>query len=142
MASVIAWTDLQARLTAAGISSGGTVLPIAWPNQDFNAPAGTPAPWLMVQMVGGSGRPLELGGAVWQDEGQSYVHVLVPTKTGVAAAMDIVDQVVAAFRGPPQDAIIYYQVMADPGGAGSDDGVYWRTSVTAEWRAQTRVTGS
>lgn len=142
MASVIAWTDLQARLTAAAITSGGALLPIALPNRTFNAPSGVPAPWLLVQMTGGSGRPIELGGSIWQDEGQSFIHVMVPTNTGTDAANDIVDQVIAMFRGPPTEPVVYTVVTADPGGAGSDDGLYWRTSVTADWYVQTFVARS
>jgi hypothetical protein len=87
----------------------------------------------MVQMTGGSGYPVELGGVTWQDDGQSFVHILVPTNTGVDIANDLIDQVIAMFRGPPFGPIIYRQVTADPGGPGSDDGLYWRTSVSADW---------
>jgi hypothetical protein len=139
MATVIAWADLQARLETAAISIGGVVLPISWPNRTFRAPAGTPAPWLLVEMTGGSGRPLELGGGIWLDEGQSFVHVLVPTNSGVADAMSIVDQVIAMFRSPPLEPVVYTHITADPGGPGSDDGLYWRTSVSADWRLQTLV---
>jgi hypothetical protein len=56
--------------------------------------------------------------------------------------MDIVDQVIACFRGPPTEPVVYMRISADPGGPGSDDGLYWRTSVTAEWRLQTYVARS
>lgn len=139
MATVIAWADLQARLETAAVSISGIVLPISWPNRTFRAPVGTPAPWLLVQMTGGAGRPLELGGGVWLDEGQAFVHVLVPTNSGVADAMSIVDQVIAMFRSPPLEPVVYTRITADPGGPGSDDGLYWRTSVSADWRLQTLV---
>lgn len=141
MANTIVWTDLQARLAAADISAGGIILPIVWPNSGFKPPTGI-APWLLVEMAGGSSRPIELGGSIWQDEGQAFVHVLVPTNTGVAVAMGIVDQVVATFRSPPLEPVVYLRIYADPGGPGSDDGLYWRTSVTAEWRVQTYVARS
>jgi hypothetical protein len=83
VANTIVWTDLQARLSAAAISSGGTVLPIVWPNSGRSSRRPAPAPWLLVEMAGGSSRPIELGGSIWQDEGQAFVHVLVPTNTGV-----------------------------------------------------------
>ena len=139
MANALVWADLQARVAAAQIAAGGIVLPIRWPNRGFAAP--TPvAPWLMVEMAGGSGRPVELGGAVWQDEGQAMVHVLVPVNTGVDVAMDVVDQVKAMFRGPPYEHVVYQAISADPGGPGTDDGLYWRTSVTADWHVWTNVT--
>lgn len=142
MAVVIAWTDLQSRLTAAAISLGETLVPIRWPNGTYQPPADEPAAWLLVEMSGGAGRPLELGGGIWQDEGRSLVHVLVPTNSGVDDALSIVDQLIAMFRSPPLEPVVYTQIQADPGGPGTDDGLYWRTSVSADWRVQTRVSRS
>lgn len=139
MAVAIAWADLQARIEAAAISIGEVTLPVKWPNSSYDLPEGVAAPFLLVEMTGGSGRPLELGGGIWQDGGQSFVHVLVPTNSGVADTLSIVDQIIAMFRSPPLEPVVYTQVTADPGGAGSDDGLYWRTSVSADWRVQTRV---
>lgn len=140
MANALVWADLQARVDAAQLSSGGVVLPVGWPNTTFKPPA-PPRPWVLVEMTGGSAERLELGDTVpWLDEGQSLVHVLVPVNTGLDAAMDIVDQVKAMFRRGSASPVRYTRVDADPGGPGTDDGSFWRTSVTADWRVQTLST--
>ena len=136
MANALVWADLQARVAAAQVAAGGVVLPICWPNTRFTSPS-PPRPWLLVEMTGGAAERMELGDAVpWLDEGQSMVHVLVPVNTGVDAAMDLVDQVQAMFRAPSGAPVRYTRVQSDPGGPGTDDGNYWRTSVTADWMCQ------
>lgn len=139
MANAAVWADLQARVAAAQIAADGVVVPVAWPNLKFTAP--NLKPWLMVEMAGGSAERLQLGDVVpWLEEGQSMVHVLVPVNTGVGTAMALVDQVSAMFRAPSAAPIRYTRVSADPGGPGTDDGSYWRTSVTADWQVQTLAT--
>ncbi len=136
MSSLTAWADLQARIGAAAIAVDGAVLPVFWPNMKRNTPAGA---FLLIEMTGGSSRPISLGGENWLSEGQAMIHVMVPVNTGVTGVFGIVDQVEAMFRGPPHESVVYERVTSDPGGPGSDDGNWWRTSVTADWHLQTIV---
>ncbi len=131
MANAIARADLRARLLAAGLG-----VPIAWPNEPFEIPD-PPSPWISVELVGGDDVPIEVGGGLWSASGQSLVHVLVPTNSGVAASDALIDAVKTAFRGPPLEPVVHERIGADPGGPGTDDGLYWRTSVTADWHLQT-----
>jgi len=135
MSSVVAWTDLQARIQAAGIAIKGTPLQVAWPNRKPDPPI--KGAFLLVELTGGSSRPISLGGENWLAQGQAMVHVMVPVNTGVDDVFSVVDQVEAMFRQPPHETVVYERVTSDPGGPGSDDGNYWRTSVTADWHLQT-----
>ena len=141
MAFEIAWADLRARLAAAAFMSNGQPVPVCFPNEDFQAPAGN-RPWMRADVSGGSGLPIELGGATWQDDGQALIDVLVPVGTGVAATAALLDGLKGMFRGPPYDPITYVRIAADPGGSGDDDGQYFITSLRAEWRLTTRINRS
>ena len=136
MAKALVWVDVRARLSVDPPTLGSAVLPIAFPNAPFTRPQ-PPAPFLLVEVAAGSGKPIELGGRTWQDEAQVFVHVLVPTNIGVDSANDIEDQVRALFRQPSASGVIYESVDGDPGGPGSEDGVYWRTTIIANCRVQT-----
>ena len=141
MAYAIAWADLRARLAAAAFTSNGHAVPACFPNEGFQAPAGN-RPWLRVDVSGGSGLPIELGGETWQDDGQALIDVLVPVGTGVDATVALMDGLKAMFRGPPFEPITYVRVAADPGGTGDDDGQYFITSMRAEWKLTTRINRS
>lgn len=133
MSNAIAYADVKARIEAADLG-----VPIQWPNEAFSS-SDNPSPFLIVEFAGGASVPIELGGEVWQADGQAWVHVLVPINTGVIVAFGLVDAVAEAFRGPLLGPVIYERVNADPGAPGEADGNYWRTSVTCDWKLQTFI---
>ena len=139
MAAAIAWADLVSRLDNAQIALGGVLVKIAYPNSDFSLPSQA-EPWIRVEMSYGDSSPQELGdAAMWLETGQAIIDVMAMSGTGLDDTISIIDQLKATFRGPPYDPVVYYRVMADPGGSGSDDGLYWVTSLRAEWRVQSIV---
>lgn len=139
MASAIAWADLRARLTAAAFMSGGVAVSIAYPNTNFKRPA-PGLPWLRADVASGAALPIDVGANIWSDEGESIVDIFVPTGSGLDASIALIDGLKAMFRGPPFDTVIYVRVAADSGGSGDDDGLYWITSVRANWRLETIIT--
>lgn len=139
MAAAIAWADLQARLESAQIALNGVLVKIAYPNSDFSLPSQSEA-WMRVEMSYGASSPYELGThAMWLEEGQTIVDVMVMSGTGLDDTISIIDQLKATFRGPPYDPVVYHRVTADPGGSGSDDGLYWVTSIRADWHVQSVI---
>lgn len=135
MANVLAWADLRLRLAAANLSYNGVALPIAYPNTTFARPTSL-IPWIRVDMTGSSSLPLDLGADHWLDDGSSIIDILVKTGTGTDATNQVFDDLMAIFRGPPYNPVVYERISGDPGG-GSDDGLYWITSIRADWHIQT-----
>jgi hypothetical protein len=143
MAKALIWADVKARLTASPIMLNGAALPVAFPNEDFQRPE-PPAPWLLVEVAAGLNKPVELGGGFWQTDGQVFVHVLVVTGTGTDDATTIEDQVLALFRrpAPVPSFVLWDSVDGDPGGPGTEDGAYWRTSIIANCRVDSTIQGA
>lgn len=135
MANVLAWADLMTRLGAANLSFNGVMLPIAYPNTTFSRPSQL-IPWIRVDMTGSSSTPRDLGAAHWLDDGSSMIEIFVKTGTGLDASNQVFDDLMAMFRGPPYSPVVYERIIGDPGG-GSDDGLYWITSIRADWHIQT-----
>lgn len=135
MANVLAWADLVIRLEAANLAYNGVALPIAYPNTSFARPTQL-IPWIRVDMTGSSSSPMELGATNWLDDGSSMIEIFVKTGTGLDASNQVFDDLMAMFRGPPYDPIVYERIVGDPGG-GSDDGLYWISSIRADWHVQT-----
>ena len=141
MSKTLALADAHMRLD-------GYLYAISWPNDDFVIPQDpntlNPLPFLIVEVTGGTSRPIELNGdgpAVWLNNGQVWVHVFVPVKTGPNLSFAITDDVISKFRLPPYEPIVYYEMMDDPGSQDPENGNYWRSSVTANWRLQTLIGG-
>jgi hypothetical protein len=135
MSKVAAYADIQARLT-------GVAYPIKWPNTPFTLPVdagGDPTPYYIVEIMGGASEPIELGGGIWQNVGMTWVHMLVPVNSGADAAFAMADDIIARFRSPPLEPVVYLEISDDPGDPGDDNGNYWRTSISASWRLQTYV---
>ncbi len=141
MAGAIAWADIRTRLESAQISVNGVLLPIAYPNTDFNLPTQS-GPWMRVDLSQGASLKTELGeGGMWLEQGQTMIDVMVMTGTGLDDSIAIIDQLKTAFRGPPYLPVTYTGIAADPSGSGTDDGLYWVASMRADWHVQTIVEG-
>jgi hypothetical protein len=143
MSKVVAYADIQTRLQGIGYS-------IKWPNTPFVLPTTTdaeginvPATYLIVEIMGGSSRQIELGdNPTWEAAGQTWVHILSPVDTGPDDSYALADDITAKFRLPPLEPIMYTDISDEPGDPGDDNGNYWRTSIAASWRFQNRVQGS
>lgn len=132
MASPEVWTEARARLEGAGLG-----VPIAWPNEAF-APPEPPAPFVVVEISGDVSEPLELGpGAVWQEHGTLWCHVMTPAGVGIADALVLRKQIANLFRGLPPAPVVWRGAQMDPGGM-SDDGAWHRLTLGVHYTYQDR----
>lgn len=138
MSSPEVWADARARLEAAAPGLGLTV---AWPNEGFTLPE-PPAPWLLVEIQGELSRPIELGGATWQEAGALLLHVMVPVGTGTAAGLTLRKALANLFRtatGAPV-GLLWRDARMDPAGEPDDRGLYRPLSLAVEYQWQDRST--
>lgn len=134
MSKLIAINDARAKVEAAVLG-----VPIKWPNEDFQLPD-PPVPYIAVEISSGHDRPIEIGSnATWEVTGQLWFHVFAPVRIGYVTVFTIQDSISAIFRDASTSAVVYDQIRDDPGDYGGENGNFWRSSVTIDWRLQTRV---
>ncbi len=127
--------DARALIEAANLG-----VTIAWPNEPFTEPSNDDL-WLIVEIVGGAGGPIELGQkAWWEFTGAINIYVNAPIGSGSAAALTLSKQVLNVFRGLPERAVVYLSGEIGAGEPGTDDGRWWRLPVSIEFRYQDPVT--
>jgi hypothetical protein len=118
------WDDVLPRILAAAASLG---LLVVLPNEDAGERPNPPAPWLDLEISANSSETIELGGAIWNEEGTIWLHVMVPVGTGIATGLALRKGLANAFRGVTDSVVglVYRNEMAmDPAGPATDDGVY------------------
>jgi hypothetical protein len=131
------WTDFRDKIQAANVIAADR---IAYPNVPFQNPE-PPGTFIVLEHTGNVLEPIELGPtAVWQEEGQGYVHILVPTGTGTDDARVLAKNVANVFRGLPAADIQYLGASIGSGQAADPDGMWWRITVTIDWRYQDILT--
>jgi hypothetical protein len=130
------WADARARITAAAASLS---LPVAWPNEAFTTPE-PPAPWLAVEASASTDDPIELTGGMWQEDGLVWLHVMIPSGSGIDAGLTIRKSLANAFRSVTDAAVglIYQGANFDPSGPGTDDGMYQRLTAMVSYIYQDR----
>ncbi|MFC0410942.1 phage tail terminator-like protein [Roseomonas elaeocarpi] len=115
MSSPEVWADAQVLIRDTAATQG---LPVAWPNEVFDDLPEPPAPFVAVEIRGDGAEPYELGGGVWREDGSLYLHVMVPTGSGITAGLQLRKAFADGFRGLPPRTVIYDSFSFDPG---SDD---------------------
>lgn len=134
MSSPDVWIDARARLEAADL--GGAT--IAWPNEPFDLPEPL-APYLVAEISGDMSEPIELGsGGTWQEDGTVWVHVMVPSFTGLTDGLALRKTVANLFRGVSAGGIVYRGAQMDPGGTADDAGNWFRLSLGVQYVFQDR----
>lgn len=114
--------------------------PIAWENELFDRPEPA-APWIMVEMVGDLYAQMSIGAGVqsenrWDEEGVLLLHVFVPSGTGASTARAYAKSLADLFRGALLigDSLEFLDASIGMGQPGDDDGLWWRISVSVDWR--------
>lgn len=137
MASPVPWADARARITAATATGQPLAgLTVEWPNEAFTRPD-PPAPFLSVEMAGDGMGAIEMGGqGAWQERGQLFLHVLVPTGTGTTGVRAIAKALSDLFRNVSTEAnaLIYERQSIGMGEPEEDDGPWWVMSVSVAWK--------
>lgn len=124
-----------------GISVGAwQYAPIAYPNEAFSAPE-PPAPWVDFEITGTLYGQQSIGAHVqsenrWDEDGQIWLHVMVPVGTGGAAARGAAKTLANIFRGLTllSGGLEFLDAQIGLGEPGDDNGNYFRISVSIDWR--------
>ena len=124
------------------LAANWATTPIGYPNGDAPASrnaSGVPQAWVLAEIVGagsdihGTGTP---GDRVWLYDGLIHAHVFVPKGTGDATARQYAVTLGEIFRNAefytdtPGHAVRCWAPRVDGGGDGSDDGLWFRVTMT------------
>ena len=122
---------------------GWTATPVIFENDPVPAPD-TAAPFLYVEIVGDTfdqetiGAP---GANTWLESGFTYIHVMVPNKTGSRAARAYAKDVLALFREQSIAGLNMPRMSIGAGEPGRDFPKYWALTATIIWDRRD-ITGS
>jgi len=134
MASDVVYTAIKNYLIGAWSNC-----PIAWENEDFVRPE-PPGPWILFEITGTMYAQQSIGDSPqsanrWDEEGVMWLHVFVPKGTGSVLARNYAKGLADLFRGAWLINSLEFLAAAIGEGAPADDmAVYWRVSVSIEWR--------
>lgn len=132
MASPEVIADITARLAAGAVIAADH---ISWPNEIFDVPAVDDLSplWLAIETIGRSAQPMETASRIWQEDGTAYFHGFAPAGAGAADLRQLLKDVALLFRGSTPGAIIYPS-MEIGFGAATDDGNWYRMTLTIDYR--------
>lgn len=133
--------DCMPRIQAVATQLGIT---LEMPNEIAGPRPSPPQPWVDVEVAAQSAGPMQIGYDAWNEEGQIFIHVMVPIGTGMRDALVQRKAFSTAFRGinvTTPDGLSYSDDQSmDPLGPGGDDGVYRRLTLIVRYLWQDRLT--
>lgn len=109
--------------------------PLVFENEHYDLP-NTPAPFLYVEIVGDEmnqdtiGAP---GANMWLETGFTYIHVMVPSGAGTAAARGYANAALNLFREQAIGGLNMPQMSIGAGEPGKDFPGYWALTATIIW---------
>jgi hypothetical protein len=127
----------------AHIQSNYTGSAVTFENEDFTPPktSGVAEPWCMVEITGTMYGQQSIGeddqaDNRWDEEGTLWLHFFARTGTGSHDLRIAMMQMVNLFRGTTllDGNLEFLDASVGLGEPGDDDGVYWRVTVTIDWR--------
>jgi len=148
MASDVVYTAIRQYLDGVNATPPAwSVTPIQYENEkpvrtdDGNNPP-TATPWLMIEMTGTLYSQESIGANTqaqnrWDEEGQLFGHVFVPSGTGGVTARQLAKQFADLFRGTrllPDQSLEFMDASIGIGAIGEDTGNWFRISVDIRWR--------
>lgn len=136
MASPEVWADAQARVAAVATALGLTV---NYPNAETQEPElgddGVLPSFLAIEIEADGAAPYELGNSIWLEDGRLWVHVLIPTGSGITDGLAIRKAVANAFRATPNSGAILWDAFSfPPGGRDESSGNWFRLSLGISYR--------
>jgi hypothetical protein len=146
MASDIVYTAIRNYLDGVGATPAAwSTTPIQYENEAAVATAdgsGNPVPWIMIEMTGTLYDQESIGANTqaqnrWDEEGQLYCHVFVPSGTGGLTARHLAKQFADLFRGTRllvDQSLEFMNASIGMGEIGDDAGNWFRISVDIHWR--------
>lgn len=125
------------------LQANWTATPLVFPNQMLpdNAEG---QPWVMVRHRGRQYDQASIGAGsrasnLWEEDGTVYLHVFVPSGTGDDAASQYAEDLALLFRTQgelPAAGIRFCTMSIGDGEIEEEDGRWWATTVTVDWRRQ------
>ena len=122
------------------VTANWSACPIAWENEDFTRPE-PPGPWILFEITGTYYQQESIGDSPqganrWDEEGVMFFHVFVAKGTGSTLARQYAKALADLFRGLHllSDNLEFMTASIGEGAVADDMAVYWRVSVSIEWR--------
>jgi hypothetical protein len=135
MASDVPYDAVRAHIEANWPHS-----PIAFENEEFHRPS-PPAHWLSFEMSGDLYSQQSIGAGEqsenrWDEEGTIWGHVYAPKNAGTSYQRKLCRWFADLFRGQTllNGNLEFLDAHLGLGEPGDEKGVYWRISVTVDWR--------
>lgn len=139
MSSPEVWDDALARVQALGAAQNVRVVEVGVPDGSDDT-----AMYLAIETTANSADRIEITGQVWEEEGQVWVHVTMPSSTSQRPGIVLRKAVADVFRfadGMPP-GLVYLGWSAPPPDAGSTTGNWYRLSLAVDYRYQDATTAS
>jgi hypothetical protein len=130
MASLTAFDAFATRL------ADWTTTPVVFENEFYELPD-EPAAFIYVEVFGDAydqettGAP---GENMWQENGVTYLHVMVPSGRGSRLGRDYANQLLYLFREQPISTLFMPEMSIGAGDPGRDFPNYWAMTTTVFWR--------
>lgn len=120
-------------------------VPLQWENEPAVRTAddaGNPTPWAIVEITGTLYGQESIGAENqasnrWDEEGQLFIHVLVPSGTGAKLARGLAKQAINLFRGTrllEDQSLEFMEGSVGMGAPARDIGNWYRVSAEIAWR--------
>lgn len=130
MSSPNAFTDIETRLKAAWLTTD-----LVFENEDYSLPA-TPAAFVYVEVFGDDYQQASVGEKqknMFEEQGMTYLHVMVPNGTGTGLARDYANRLLNLFREQQVGSVITDRASIGSGNPGRPFANYWAMTVTLWW---------
>lgn len=146
MASDVVYTAIRDYLDGVGATPAAwTATGLQYDNEPPITKAdntGKPIPWIMIEMTGTLYEQESIGANTqaenrWDEEGQLFGHVFVPSGKGSLVARQFAKQFVDLFRGVrllPDQTLEFMSASIGMGAIGDDNGAWFRISTDIHWR--------
>jgi hypothetical protein len=126
-------------LLKGALAAGFAGCPLTFENE---RPSGTfppepPAPWARIEFrnVIGEQRSIGAPGDNWHEEhGAMLVWLFAPQMGGDQTCRQLLDQIVAVFRGKEIGGVEVLEILGDDGGGTDESGAWWRRWRRIEFR--------
>jgi hypothetical protein len=122
------------------LTTNWTTSPIAWENEEFDRPE-PPAPWVLFEITGNLYAQESIGDSPqganrWDEDGVMFLHVMVPRGSGSHTARQHAKLLADLFRGLHlvSDNLEFLDTNIGEGAPGDESGVWFRVSVSIQWR--------
>ena len=135
------WDDCIPRIEAVAAQLG---ISMEMPNEAAGPRPTPPQTWIDVEVAAQTAGPIQIGYDAWREEGQIFIHLMVPIGQGLRPTLVQRKAFSVAFRGintmTPEGLNYSDEQSMDPLGPGGDDGVYRRLTLIVRYTFDDKLT--